>query len=211
MPGHRRGSERIAANPTLQRAPTNPAGPTRLRWTRKEYYEVAAAGLFDGRRVELIRGEIVEMSPQRSPHAGAIAMADELLRRVFKKGFVIRVQMPLEIGKDSDPEPDLAVVRGTAREQARAHPSTAELVIEVAESSLDYDRTTKGSLYAEARIPEYWIVNLIDGVVEVYRNPIREARGVRFSYSSMERVPIGKTIVPLAAPRARVKVRDLIP
>ncbi len=173
---------------------------------------MAAAGLFDGRRVELIRGDVVEMSPQESLHSTAVTLAYEALRKAFRKGFVIRVQMPLAPGKDSNPEPDVAVVRGNVRTYARAHPTTAELVIEVAQSSLNYDRSTKGSLYAEAGIPEYWIVNLVDGIVEVHRNPGREARGARRSaYSSLERVRTGKTISPLAASRSRVRVADLIP
>ncbi len=186
--------------------------PRALRWSRDDYYRMAAASLFDGRRVELIQGEVVEMSPQDSLHSAAVAMADEVLRLAFKRGFVIRVQMPLVLGINSDPEPDIAVVRGNARDQARAHPTTAALVVELARTSLEYDRDTKGRLYAEAGVPEYWIVNLIEGVVEVHRGPRRETRGARrYAYSSVERVPPGKTVAPLAAPRARLKVVDLIP
>ena len=202
----------MTAKPVLQRPQPKITEPAPLRWTRQEYWDMASAGLFRGRRVERIRGDVVKMSPQETLHATAVTMAYELLRRAFKKGFVIRVQMPLESGRDSDPEPDVAVVRGDVRTYARAHPTTADLVIEVAQSSLNYDRSTKGSLYAEAGIPEHWIVNLVEGIVEVYRNPGREARGARrFAYSSMERVPPGKTIAPLAAPRCRMRVADLIP
>ncbi len=186
--------------------------PRALRFTRDDYYRMAAAGVLDGHRVELMRGEVVEMSPQDPLHAGAVTMAYEALRRAFKKGFAIRMQMPLVLGRDSVPEPDVAVVRGTARDQSRGHPKSAVLVLEVSLTSLDYDRATKGRLYAEAGIAEYWIVNLADGVVEVYRNPRREeGRARRFGYSSMDRVSPGRSIAPLAAPRARVKAEDLVP
>ena len=145
--------------------------PKAIRWTREEYYRMAEAGLFDGRRVELVRGEVIEMTPQKSRHATGITLAYTALSAAFGGEYNVRIQLPLILGQDSDPEPDAAIVRGTARDYVDAHPQTATLVVEVADSSLEYDRTTKCALYAESGIPEYWIVNLVDRQLEVYRKP----------------------------------------
>ena len=186
------------------------AGPKTIRWTREDYYKMAEAGLFEGRRVELIRGEIFEMTPQLSPHAAAVRIADYTLRPVFGHGYVISIQLPLSLGLDSDPEPDLAVVPGAPRDFVGAHPSTAVLVLEVADSSLGYDRITKGSLYAEANIQEYWILNLADRQLEVYREPRQEATGT-YAYGNVTTLGESDTVSPLSAPGATIRVGDLLP
>ena len=186
--------------------------PQALRWTREEYYRMAAAGLLGDRRVELIRGEIIEMSPQDSLHATGISLVDTALRRVFAQGFVVRVQLPLSLGRDSDPEPDLAVVRGSPRDYLRTHPRTAVLIVEVAESSLEYDRETKGALYAEAGITDYWIVNLTDRSLEVYRDPRINPRGPdEFRYMLVKTLGASEAVSPLAMPQAALPVEDLLP
>jgi Uma2 family endonuclease len=187
--------------------------PTLIRWTREEYYKLAETGVFDGRRVELIRGQIFEMSPQKSEHAAVVTQVDDVLRPVFAPaGCCIRVQCPLELGQDSDPEPDIAVVTGRPLDYVQAHPTTAALIVEVAETTLASDRTRKASLYAAAGIADYWIDNLIDRQLEIYRDPVPdEAQPYGFGYASVTIYTATDAVSPLAAPHATVAVADLLP
>lgn len=129
--------------------------PAPICWTRDQYYKMADVGLFDGRRVHLIKGEVFEMSPQYSLHAAAVTKTDDALRKVFRRGYHVRVQLPRDLGTDSDPEPDIAVVVGKPGAYRNAHPTTAALIVEIADSSLDHDRRHKGSLYASEGIEDY--------------------------------------------------------
>ncbi|MBI3923564.1 MAG: Uma2 family endonuclease, partial [Armatimonadetes bacterium] len=136
-------------------------GAPRLHlWTRDEYYKMAGVGLFDGKHVELIEGKVLEMSPMGSFHANAVTVMSRVLERAFQQGYFLRIQMPLDFGGITEPEPDVAVIAGDPLGHWNAHPTHAVLVVEVAETSMEYDRTEKSSLYARAGIPEYWINNL---------------------------------------------------
>jgi Uma2 family endonuclease len=188
------------------------AEPKAIRWTRSEYYKMAEAGLFQGRRVELIRGEIIEMTPQDSLHATGVTLADDAVRRVFRGAFVVRVQLPLSLGLDSDPEPDVAVVAGTPRAYSGAHPGTAVLVVEVAISSVEYDRTTKAGLYAEAGVQDYWIVNVPERQLEVHRDPGRvQDEKQQYGYGSSRVLAATDTVSPLGFPDASLRVADFLP
>jgi Uma2 family endonuclease len=183
------------------------------RWTRQEYERMAEAGVLrPGERVELIDGEVLAMTPQGSVHATALLLAEEALRSAFGETTHVRVQMPLVLDSSSEPEPDVTVVRGSLRDYRDAHPTSALLVVEVADTTLPYDREQKGSLYARAGVPEYWIVNLLDRRVEVYRDPtsMPQAR-YGWSYRSVLHFASGDHISPLSAPQARVAVADLLP
>src|SRR6185503_17019182 len=92
------------------------------QWTRDEYYKMAEAGLFAGKHVELIEGRIIEMSPMGSVHATSVSLAGDALRSVISQGFFTRSQMPLDLGQLSEPEPDIAVITGEARDYTNAHP-----------------------------------------------------------------------------------------
>lgn len=179
----------------------------RHRWSREEYDRMIAAGVFHPEsRLELIDGEIVNMTPQGSLHATAVQLAQELLRSVFTPTHTIRVQMPVALGDNSEPEPDIAVVTGSPRDYRDTHPRTAVLLVEVADASLVFDREQKKALYARNAIPEYWIVNLIDRQLEVYRDP----RGSDYAAQTTLRPP--ESITPLAAPRrSTVFIADLLP
>lgn len=143
------------------------------RWSREEYERMVEEGFFrPDERVELVDGIIFEMTPQNSWHAAAIQALQEILLEAFKKGFSVRFQLPLALSGDSEPEPDVAVVHGHWRDYREAHPTKAVLVVEVAESTLVYDRARKAAIYARAGIPEYWILNREDACLEVYRNPV---------------------------------------
>ena len=189
-----------------------PAPHLRL-WTREEYYKMAEAGVLrPGERVELIGGRIITMSPQNSPHFTAIRLAEDALRIIFRAGYDVRVQGPLDLSPASQPEPDIAVVRGNVRDHAHAHPTTALLVVEVSESSLAFDRGEKASLYASADIPEYWIVNLLDRRLEVYRDPVPLAgQPYGYGYRTCTHYFAADLVTPLAAPSETIKVADLLP
>ncbi len=177
------------------------------RWTRAEYDRLVEAGVLSPEeRVELLEGDIVRMWPQKPAHAIATINVEEALRAVFHTGFYVRVQMPFIGVDDSEPEPDVVVVRGHRRDHVQAHPSTAILIVEVSDSTLDYDRWRKGAANARTDVLDYWIVNLVNRLVEVYRDPTTD-RG----YQTMERFRPGETITPLGAPLASIAVDDLLP
>src|SRR6266566_4403049 len=150
---------------------TYPARPR--RWTRSEYGRLIEVGVFrPGEPVELLGGELIVSELQGSAHYTAIGLVEDALRAALGPGWLVRSQGPIELDDESEPEPDIAVMRGDRRSCSHRHPSRPALVLEVAESSLAFDRDHKGSLYARARLDDYWIVNLVDRVVEIYRRPV---------------------------------------
>lgn len=189
------------------------AAPQLRLWTREEYYKMAELGVLKpDERVELIGGRIVEMAPQHSPHFTAIRLIEEAMRAIFASNHEIRTQGPLDISPSSQPEPDVAIVRGAVRDYAKAHPTTAELVVEVSESTLGYDRGEKASLYASAEIQDYWVLNLADRCVEIFRDPIPMAnQPYGYGYRSHTHYFPTDKVSPLAAPKSAIKVEDLLP
>jgi Uma2 family endonuclease len=179
-------------------------------WTRDEYYQMAELGFFRGKRVELIEGEIIEMSPMKSLHMTGISLADEILRAVFLSGFVIRVQAPLSFSEITEPEPDIAVVKGKIRDFTEAHPKTAELIVEVSDATIRYDRTKKAAIYAKNKIREYWILNVKNRSLEVYRRPIRDKK-LGFVYTEILILTEKDSVAPLAKPDAKIKIADIMP
>ncbi|MBM3471226.1 MAG: Uma2 family endonuclease [Armatimonadetes bacterium] len=181
------------------------------RWARKEYDRLVALGaLGPDDRVQLIEGEIVEMAPQGPGHATAVTLLLDALRTAFPAGYVVRAQLPLAVGVFSEPEPDVAVVPGDPREYRDQHPTTAVLVAEVAGTTLEFDRTRKAQLYADAGIPEYWVLNLVDRTLEILRDPapIGEGRG---EYRATLRLGVAEQVAPLARPDHTIAVADLLP
>jgi Uma2 family endonuclease len=188
--------------------------PVRTRhWTRAEYDRLIAVGVFrPGDPVELLGGELVVAEPQGEAHYTAICLVAEALRDAFGAGWVVRSQGPVALDDESEPEPDVALVPGTVRDYNREHPARPVLVVEVAESSLLLDRRHKGSLYARARLDDYWIVNLVDRVLEVYRGPRPDAESAfGWRYASRQVLGPEAFATPLAAPDARIPVGDLLP
>ena len=183
------------------------------RWTRAEYDRLIDIGVFrPGDPVELLGGELIVAEPQSSPHYTAVYLAEDALRTAFGAGWLIRTQAPIALDDQSEPEPDIAVAQGTAREYAAAHPARPVLVVEVAVTSLALDRDHKGSLYARAGLPDYWIVNLVDRVLEVYRRPMPDAAAaLGWRYGASQTLGPESSVAPLAAPAARVSVADLLP
>jgi len=185
--------------------------PRTFRWTREEFYRLADAGCFQNRRVELIEGEIIEMPVQKHPHVVSLTRTSKILDALFGSTFWVRTQSPLNLGVLSDAEPDIAVVQGTVDDYAD-HPTSALLIVEISETTVSYDRGRKGSLYAAAGIQDYWIVNLVDRQLEVYRNPIADANEPSgFRYQDQTLLRVGDVVAPLAKTGAAVAVADLLP
>jgi Uma2 family endonuclease len=178
------------------------------RFSKPEYYRLSELGFFRGQRVELIEGHIMVLSPQNAPHSGTVAVVLRVLRGVFGPDAHVRPQMPLDLGQTTGPEPDLAVVAGREEHYLTAHPTAALLIVEVSDTTLAYDRHRKGSLYARAGVPDYWVVNLRARQVEVYRAPIPDAL---HRYSSRTDLLPPATVSPLALPQVAIPVADLLP
>ena len=182
------------------------------RWRRVEYDRLVELGMFTGERLELLDGLLVVREPQKSPHAAMVGQVGHVLEVAFGAGWHVRLHAPVALDDDSEPEPDVAVVPGRYRDYVAGHPARPVLVVEVAESSLRFDRRVKSRLYARAGLRELWIVNLVDGAVEVHRRPQRASR-VRdgWGYRSIEVLRPPAIVTPLAAPNARISVADLLP
>lgn len=176
------------------------------RWSRTEYERMTEAGVFaPDARLELIDGEILTWPPQSARHFTAIQLAEAALGEAFGTGYHVRPQGPLAIDGRSEPEPDIAVVAGSPRDYAAAHPRTAVLILEIADSSLGFDRVAKKRLYARNGIPEYWMLDLTQERLEVHREPRDD------DYSHVE--THGKTgaVTPLAAPNVVIGISELLP
>jgi Uma2 family endonuclease len=187
------------------------AGVQERCWSKEEYYRLGELGFFRGQRVELIEGRLMVHSPQNSLHADAVDDVDDVLSGVFRPGYRVRCQLPLDLGLRTEPEPDVAVVPGRRGQYRKAHPTTAVLVVEVSDTTLDYDRGFKASLYAAGKILDYWIVNLVDGQLEVYRQPVPDAaQPFGFRYSSRTDLAAPATAEPLALPGVTIPVADLL-
>lgn len=178
-------------------------------WTKEEYYRLGDLGFFDGQKVELWEGEIVVMSPQKPLHYSVMERVACVLDRYFGAGFHCRMQGPLDVGRLTDPEPDIAVVPDG--DYSTAHPRGALLVVEISDTTLALDRGRKASLYAHGGIADYWIVNLVDRQLEVYRAPQPDsAQFYGHGYARQIILRPNDTVSPLAAPNVTVPVADLI-
>jgi Uma2 family endonuclease len=200
----------IGIPPSLVPADAVPFVPR--RFTVDEYHRMAEVGvLTDEDRVELLEGVITPKMVHNPPHDGTIMQLLELLRSILPPGWTIRVQSAATTS-DSEPEPDLAVVRGTGRDYMRRHPGPADigLVIEVADSSLVRDRK-KARLYARAGVPIYWIVNLVDGQIEIHSNPTGPSAAPEYRHAAAhcrgDQVPVVIDGIDLGA----VRVNDVLP
>ena len=179
--------------------------PTQRRWTREEYYRMGELGWFTGQRAELIDGEIMVLSPQGPSHATSTDRVRRILERTLSEGVWVRMQLPVDFGSYSEPEPDVSVVAGSLEDYTSAHPTTALLIVEVSDSTLSYDRNSKASLYARAGIADYWIINLVGRQLEVRRHPVSNAsKRYGFDYTEVTILHEADTVVPLCRPRVRI-------
>lgn len=208
------------ATPAASAGTTTPppanAGPRPFRFTREQYYKLGELGFFDGKRVELLFGEIVEMSLVNWPHHIGIALVSEALARVFATGHFIDVQQSFPIPASHfalAPQPDVAVIPGSPRDY-NDHPTSAALIVEVSDSTLAYDTTTKAEMYATAAVPEYWVLDVTGRQLHVFRDPQPMPLPKDLATTAYRtHLTLGPTdrVAPLAAPTASMLVADLLP
>jgi Uma2 family endonuclease len=179
----------------------------RKLFTVDEYEQMIRAGVFDeDDRLELIEGEITEMSPISSQHAGCVKHLNRLFTHMLGDRALVSVQDPIHLGEYSEPQPDLALLRPRADYYTHSHPTPEDvlLIIEVAETSTGFDRDVKMPMYARAGVSEAWLVSLEDRRVEVYREPSPAG------YLLIRRVLPGASLAPQAFPDALLVVSDII-
>jgi len=182
--------------------------PTTRPFTVDEYYRMAEAGILgEDDRVELLDGEIVQMSPVGVAHSACVDLLTRALEAVRRHAATIRVQSPIRLGKYSEPEPDVSVLRGQPRDYVERHPGPADvlLVVEVADTSLLYDRRRKVPAYARSGIPEVWLVDLPAKRVSVFRGPGADG------YGTLEELAAGDELTIQAIPAVTIPVRDILP
>ena len=178
---------------------------TVAKWTLEEYHQMIASGLLDNKRVELIRGEIVEMPPEGEPHAHFSTATGNYLIRLLGDRAMVRQAKPITLPNQSEPEPDIAVVVPLGIEYASHHPYPENILwlIEYSNSSLQKDLQVKTQVYAEVNIAEYWVVNLKNQSLNVFREPQSGQYTSRVSYTQGQ-------LTPLAFPDMSIKVSDII-
>lgn len=185
--------------------------PPPYRWTREQFNEIGDMGLFEGRQAILVEGEILAMPAMKKLHRTALALADEVFRAAFGLGYFMSMQSPFGIGKATDPEPDLAVIKGSVRDYSDQDLTAAEIVVEVSDTTYAYDRREKASLYASAGVQDYWIVRLKTRQAEVYRQPQPDdTQPFGFGYGEKTIYESDAIVQPLASPRS-VAVSALLP
>ena len=181
--------------------------PTRHRFTTEDYHRIAEAGVLgEDDRVELIDGEILDRGPIGRRHAACVDRLTERLVGDLAGRAIVRVQNPVLLGEHSEPQPDLALLRRRADYYAAGHPAPADilLVVEVADTSVEFDRQVKAPLYARSGLPELWIVDVDRDHVTVHRDPTSEG------YATVRVLRRGDTISPLAFPDLTIAVDDIL-
>ncbi|MBR8827237.1 MAG: Uma2 family endonuclease [Gomphosphaeria aponina SAG 52.96 = DSM 107014] len=177
------------------------------KFTIKDYYKMAESGILtESDRVELIRGEIVEMSPISPKHAACVIRLNAILSEKLRKRALRSIQNPIQLDDTSEPQPDVVLLKNPIDTYRKRLPQPADifLIIEVADTSVKYDREVKIPLYAEANIPEVWLVDVNNNCVEMYRQPT--ANG----YQNMQKFTGEESLSILAFPDVIIKVNEII-
>ncbi|MFN3678205.1 Uma2 family endonuclease [Thermosynechococcus sp.] len=189
------------------------SAPQPVRFTVQDYHRLLELGfLRKDDPIELIRGELVRMAAKETAHESCLRRLLRILPRIVGDRATLQGQSPITIALDSEPEPDVAIVKNREDDSASAHSTPADtlLVIEVAALSLEYDRTVKLSLYAEAKIPHYWLFNVSDRTLEVHSEPA-EITPQQFGYLSKRIVP-AKGVVQLPQfPKQVLEIASIFP
>jgi Uma2 family endonuclease len=179
----------------------------RRSFTVAEYYRMAEAGILSADdRVELLDGEVIEMSPIGSRHAACVDRLNKYLNGVSRQHFIVRVQNPIRLDDYSEPQPDIALLRIRSDFYAEAHPNPADvlIVIEVADSSVELDRQVKLPLYAHAEIQEFWLMNLPEDAVEFYAQPVNG------EYQIAKIFARGETVSSQVVPGLQISVDEIL-
>ena len=174
--------------------------------TIKEYEQMIRAGVFsEDERIELIEGQMINMSPIGASHAGQVIRLSRLLANQIAAQALLSVQNPIRLFR-SEPQPDLALLKPRSDDYGSGHPTAREvlLVIEVADTSADYDRNVKIPLYGRSGIPEAWLINLSGHAIEVYRQPGKDGYSEKKTYAS------GDQLAPLALPDISLAVAEIL-
>ena len=198
---------RPAATPDSP-APSRPAAPTRRRFTVAEYYAMAEAGILaSDERVELLNGDVIAMPPIGNWHASNVDLFTNTFPAQLYGHAIVRVQNPVRLDDNSEPQPDVMLLQWRDDFYRDGHPGPDDvlLLIEVSDSSVDFDRTAKLSAYAEAGIPEVWIVNRPDRRIESYADPAGD------EYATVRHYDPGESIAPQAFPDIVLEVDRIIP
>jgi len=186
--------------------------PRRYRWTNEEVCKLGDAGYFSGRSVILVDGVILEIPLATPAHDAILNLLDYMLKEIFRSGYAVRVQSGLNISIDTNPLPDLAVVTGSPKDYITHQPKSALLIVEVSNTSFAYDSGEKSNLYAAAGIIDYWVLDLNDRQLFVFREPIADSEAPRgYRYASIQTLTTADAITPLAAPEASIRVADMLP
>ena len=186
---------------------------TTKRFTRVEYHRLIEVGVLqEGDRIELIRGELVRMAAKGTSHSVCNAKLARELDRLLGDYAFVRNQEPLALSKDSEPEPDVAIVRGRPDDYIENHPRSQDilLAIEISDTTLAYDRTVKLSLYAENQIQAYWLVNLVSKQLECYSQPYQDGRG-DFGYRSQQIFLQNETVALPSFPDLTLDLQRVFP
>lgn len=199
-------------NPAVPAIPSQAAGPQPYRWTITEYRELYKTGLFNDKKTMLLDGVLYVMVMPNPPHDVALNLAYEIVRALCPAGYHVRNQQGFDIGIRNDPGPDLAVVPGSVRDDAKQTPTTAIWIVEISDTTLRIDTTTKVELYATAQVPEYWVIDVNNRRLIVHRDPESQPAGLGANaYRTRLTFGPNDTVAPLAAPGSPVKVADLLP
>lgn len=196
----------VSATPAAGRGFT----PAPHRWTCDEFHRLWDRGALEGNWVILVDGEMLDMPAPDLPHDVSVELVNVWLRAAFPAGYWVRVQMGLVLGVNTDPIPDVALVRGGPRTLVQL-PHTADLVVEVANTSLPYDTGDKASLYAAAGIADYWVVDVEKRRLHLFRDPRPDpAKKYGHGYASVRVLAEGDSLAPLADPTKSVPVGELL-
>ena len=189
-------------------APPPASSPKTRKFTVAEYYRMGEVGILKpDERVELIEGEIIVMPPIGPGHAGSVIAVNSVFSEHSRGRFLLQTQNPVHLDDGSEPQPDAMLLRPRDDRYTRSHPTPADvlLVMEIADSSLEYDRQTKAHLYGRAGIPETWVKNLPEDCIERFTEPGPDG----YAQHTIHRR--GETLTPVSLPDLELAVSDLLP
>jgi Uma2 family endonuclease len=179
--------------------------PPDKRLTYTQFHDRASRGEYGDGRFMLIRGEVREMEPMNPPHVISCDLVGAWMRSVFGEGCYVREDKPLCLELDTDPRPDFFVVDGTIGDRRAAHPTSSRFVVEIADTTLSMDLGEKKVLYAQGKVPDYWVLDLNRRRLHVFRDPACDTYTTHLTLSETDTLP------PLAKPDATIAVADLLP